>query len=129
MGGNPPSRPVHGRATLLALHEGHGIGYELDGVTYGVVWPGTGGPGEPEAARVALLHAAALDLLEIEVQWPMAVPPVIHGGVRLIPGTVAGDPTPALQAARLALVLARLAGALDGRARGAAAGTPSPRHA
>lgn len=109
MVGDSPRRPVHLRPTLLALHEGRGIGYELDGVTYGLVWPGAGEPGEAEATRVALLHAAALDLRQVEVQPPTPVPAESPGGMGFALSAQAGDPARALQAARLALALARLA--------------------
>lgn len=106
---DPPRRPARGRVTLLALHEGHGIGYELDGVTYGLVWPGVEEPGEAEATGVALLHAAALDLRQVEVGPPTPVPSELPEGMRLALSPQAGDPAKALQAARLALALARLA--------------------
>ena len=115
----PPSRhPLHHRhqrAALLALAEGQGLGYVLDSVPYGLVWPeqerpDRGGPDAADALRVALLHAAALDLTELEVSPPLPPPAFSPAGLRLLPAGEPVDRAPALQAARLAVVLSRLAG-------------------
>ncbi|WP_156103490.1 hypothetical protein [Deinococcus sp. YIM 77859] len=81
-------RPRHQRATLLTLTEGRGVGYVLDGVAYGVVWPPPRWPTLEEARQVALRHAAHLELLEL---------------------TAGGSAQRARQAAQLALALCRLA--------------------
>lgn len=104
-----PGLPVHQRATLLALSESRGVGYVLEDVAYGLVWPGVADPPGEEAARVALLHAAVLELLEIEVQPPTMLPPALPPGLRVSRAATGGDPARALQAARLALLLGRLA--------------------
>ncbi|GMA17283.1 hypothetical protein E5F05_20215 [Deinococcus metallilatus] len=106
--GDPPRRPLHQQATLTVASEGRGIGYELDGVAYGLIWPGPEPVGLEDSARMALLHAAALELLEVEVALPPAMPLAMPAGMRVTRASE-GDPARALEAARLALAVCRMA--------------------